>query len=147
MYSLRFRGHVEPLLEGGVTVVWMGEDGLAFEDSVPGWDCRVDEFLNQSVYLRVPFRVEIVDVASELDSAILSEGQVSWEPLVCFRPVFPVHELANILARSPRLLDLDLLVLWDNLALAGPFVDSVGNPNYFFLNELGLAWLLGISRL
>src|ERR1700742_2519152 len=59
---------------------------------IPGCKRRLNKLLNCTINLRVPVRMQIVDIAGEFDTAIILESNVRREPLVCIGPILRGHQ-------------------------------------------------------
>jgi hypothetical protein len=98
----------------------------------------VDEPFDKPVGVGILPWMEVVDVTGKAHSAVILESEVGWKPLVSSRPIFPVDSVAiriDLVISPDRFCELSL---WYNFTLAGPLVNSVGNPDDLFLDELGL---------
>jgi hypothetical protein len=106
----------------------------------------VDEPFDKPVGVGILPWMEVVDVTGKAHSAVILESEVGRKPLVGARPILPVDSVA---IRVDLVISPDgscELRLWYNFTLAGPLVDSVGNPDDLFLDELGLGYNLGQSE-
>lgn len=113
---------------------------------IPRRQSGLDQLLDCRVYAGVFGRMQIVDITSELDTAIVVESDIGRKPLVRVGPVGVRDFVATERVSGPSSPPNGSFVLLDHFSLASPLLDRVGDSDHFVLKDFASAvdeWVHG----